>query len=206
MPRTKVKCGHKSFWWLNFKDQGISMQVLSATTGIDQERLEHFLTGQSMPPRNIAVKLCSQFDIPESKGFKEFRKAHKAWKIIHTEKQKTSKAETTTYIFELPKLLDGRSNNKGRPKKLVNPDIVELSDVLESIVSATIEATPTLVREVNDALNVLVAFDEDLKLIYGKVSYNTYMKFRKGEITLKDILPELYGKIDLDTYLKIYKS
>ena len=183
MPKTKVKCGHKSFWWLTFKEFGISMQVLSVAIGVDQERLEHFLTGQSMPPRNIAVKLCNQLIVPESKGFKEFRKAHKAWKISHpivnisALPELTETSKSATYIFELPKLLDGRSNNKGRPKKKI-----ELQT------------------------NAPVIFDEDLELIYSKVSYNTYMKFRKGKITLKDILPELYSKIDLTTYLKIYKS
>jgi len=189
MPRTKVKCGHKSFWWINFKNLGISMSVLSAATGIDPERLEHFLTGQSMPPRNIAITLCNQFEIPQSTGFKEFRKAHKAWKISHIDKPVATKEDiTATYIFELPKLLDGRAHNPGRPKKQPASSIL----VLPSSIAAQAAAP--------------IVFDDDLELIYGKVSYITYMKFRKGEVTLKDILSELYGKIDLDTYLKIYKS
>lgn len=168
MAKTKSKYGRNSFWCQIVKQSGYRVDNLDdCHLGIDQPRLHRFLTGESMPPRNIALKLCEFFNVKQNTGLMEFRKAHKAWKNAQMKPQ-VKKALGT--IIEMPKLIT--TPIPTLPKLIDSSSVIVSSDMLHDLYGKLPYDEYMLFRGGN------LPIPDILSSVYSKVDFDTYMELR----------------------------
>ena len=197
-----------TFWSMLRIARGVTLQTIAKDTGIGLGALTTYFSGEHIPREFALMTLCNYFDVDLDLGREKFNEGHEIWNNRHSpewhthDRQRESeyhKKYNRTNAIPICISFD-RKKDRDLLDKL---DTIELGNrspyikwLMRQHLGNDAFSTERLTQEVRDVLSV----------IYSEVPFDIFMKCLETLLDTKMFdVKLLYGYVTYKTYMKIYK-
>ena len=197
-----------TYWTEKRLAKGVTIETVSASTGIPTGALRTYFSGEHIPRKYALMKICNYFDVNIAEGQAASIAANELWNQQHStewhehDKQRESeyhKKYNSTNAIPICVSFD-RKKDRDLLEKL---DSIELGArstyikwVMRKHLGNDMFSTERLTSEVVDLL----------KIIYSEVPFEIFMKALSSLLDTKTFdVHLLYGYVSYPTFMKIYK-
>ena len=188
--------------------RGVTIPTIAKETGLSVSSLTTYFSGEHIPRDYALMVLCNYFDIDVETGRDFFIKDHQIWNTTHSaEWHKHDKERERAYFNKyyhtngyLVCLNFSRKSDKDLIDKLNTIELgnrcAYIRNLLRKHLGNDNFSTERLTPEVRDVLSV----------IYSEVPFDIFMKCLETLLDTKMFdVKLLYGYVTYKTYMKIYK-
>lgn len=203
---TNSKMG--AFWSDLRVERNVKLETIAKDTGLQLGALQTYFSGEHIPREYASRVICNYFDIPYEQGRVEFIKAHVKFNrrhdpewFVHDKLRESvyhyeyNRTKAIPYCIHFDRIKDADLINKlstiesGKRSAYIR-------NVLRRHLGNDTFSTERLTPEVQELL----------KIIYSEVPFEIFMQMLSSLLDTKTIDDKLlYGYVSYDTYLKIYR-
>ena len=198
-----------TFWSKLRVARNLSIPKVSEDTGLPIGSLTTYFSGEHVPREYALRTLCYYFDVDLEEGKSEFIKDHETWNKRHSDewhnhdKQRQSAYYKNKYAngdVYLMTIALRKNADKDIIDKLNTIEIGNRSTYLRWVLGQHLRNDNFSVERLTPAVRNL------LEVIYSEVPFDIFMKMLSSLLDTKTIDAKLlYGYVSYSTFLKVYK-
>ena len=197
-----------TFWTQRRLARGVTVTTLAKQFGVCEGTMRTYFSGEHIPRESMIMQLCNYFDVDLAVGRSEFIKDHQIWEERHSAEwhkhdKEREKAYFHNYYYNNNYLVCLNFNRKTDKDLIDKLHTIELGNRCEYIRNLLRKhlgndnfSTERLTPEVRDILSI----------IYSEVPFDIFMKCLETLLDTKTFdVKLLYGYVSYPTFIKIYK-
>jgi len=202
-----VSTSQNTYWSKLRVEHGITLLALSRELGISAGALRTYFSGEHVPREYAARKLCQYFGIDYNLGLSKFQEDHRIWNERHNtewhihNKQREAKYYKKYYSNAYMLCLNlSRKSDADIIEKLMTIELGNRASYVRWVLRQHLRNDNFSTERITPEIQAL------LQVIYSEVPFDIFMQTVSTLLDTKQIdVKLLYGHVSYDTYLEIYR-